>query len=222
MKKLMFCCLLLLIAATPVMATPTIGDTVTVKYTNVDPRATVKIYTAANPNGVTVYAGIYNLKVDGEAFASFCIDVGDQTTTQAVSYDVVRLTDAPDPWVGPMGAQKAVDLTKLLSASWNDNMTATQAAGLQLAVWEIVTETPGNSYDLAGGAFRADSSAARTQAAAYLADMASYQGALKPFVALANAQYQDYVIPGIPAPGALLLGSMGISLVGWLRRRRMM
>lgn len=53
-------------------------------------------------------------------------------------------------------------------------------------------------------------------------DASNTIGAIDLFGNGASPVYYDdlRLIPPIPAPGAMLLGSIGVSLVGWLRRRR--
>lgn len=79
-----------------------------------------------------------------------------------------------------------------------------------------ITTTWGNTYDLSGATVKMV--IMRTGGGGVIEDVTAYLDDFTldglPFVVEC-----DYIAP-IPAPGAILLGSIGIGLVGWLRRRR--
>ena len=218
MKKVMWTIgVVSLLLATSAYANLSIGDTVSVAYVNVS-GGTVVIYTPEYTGGINVYTGVYNIKVNGIATPSFCIDTVEESSTAANPYIVAALKDAPINSGPTMGATKAADLSKLLGAYWTNSLSNAEAAGLQLAVWEIVAENSMNSYNVTSGTFYAADGAVRNQAKIYL-DTLSSLGCAGSFLALTNDGLQDYVVR-VPVPGAILLGGIGVSLVGWLRRRR--
>lgn len=232
MKKLVIGCFLAAVMCVPAMADFTIGSSVDVKYLSVDPAGTsMNIRSRGHDGGV--YTGIYKITVNGENYDAFCIDIHDYAPTTVEKYTVQLLENTPDPTAGPMGTTKATELTKLLSANWKGGMTSIEKAALQLAVWEVVDEyngTYGNptepyTYDLTSGDFyvHLGDKNITDQATLYLGTISSYDGPMYNFVGLTNNDkanyYQDYVVR-IPAPGAILLGSIGTALVGYLRRKR--
>jgi hypothetical protein len=162
-----------------------------------------------------VSAGIYRLRVDGVLQDSFCIDLADTTTTNVVQYSTTSLANAPDPTLGPMNAEKADTISKLWSMAYSPNMTQSQAAALQLAIWDSVVD---NDHNLSTGNFRVTGNDYGAQT--LLNNLATYTGDGTNLIALTHSQYQDFAIAAVPAPGALALGSLGLTLIGWFRSRR--
>jgi hypothetical protein len=110
---------------------------VTVEELGVVPNEVVSI-TSLTLGTVDVYAGINKLLVNGVATDGFCIDPFHWSATGVQNYDSEPLSSSPKPPGGPMGSAEAKKIEQLWQYAYAPTMSAAQAAGLQIAIWEII------------------------------------------------------------------------------------
>jgi hypothetical protein len=134
----------------------------------------------------------------GQNFDAFCLEPDQELPSLPnVAYTVVDLESAPPEGsgVGTMGAAKANQVRELWArfraAVGTDN---TKAAAFQIALWELVADT---GKDLAGGAFKADTTTAtglavKNQAQAWL-DQVNGAGPKANLLALTSPCDQDQI-----------------------------
>jgi hypothetical protein len=134
-------------------------------------------------NGV-VGAGIKHLVVGGQTMDGFCIDPFTGAVGSSQGYSFVPLTQAPEaPWT--LNSTKAVEIKDLWAMFYSPNMSQKNAAGLQLAIWEIVG---GSSFQVIGKDYHASE---------MLAELHSYTGPGADLIALTGPD-QDYVVQTPP------------------------
>jgi hypothetical protein len=203
-KPLRITALVLLLGPLPSRATP-----VTVEDLGVSPNEVVSIRTSGS-GAESVYAGVVNLRVNGEVKPGFCIDPFHQSLSGPQSYTLEPLSAGPKPPGGPMGDAPAMEIAQLWQQYFSPTMGAADAAGLQIAIWEVVgggsfTLNQANDYGASGmlGWWSDNRSTAPA------ADLQAVTG-----------PGQDYVIDSVPDGGttAMLLGGALWGLL-WVRRK---
>src|SRR5438874_4348297 len=134
-----------------------------------------------------VGAGIKNIHVDGVQMDAFCIDPFTMALRSSPGYRFVRLTKAPEaPFT--LSASEATEISDLWAMFYNPGMKENKAAGLQLAIWEIVG---GDDFSVIGKDYGAN---------LMLAALGSYSGPGAVLSALTGPG-QDYVVLAPPGQG---------------------
>src|SRR5438132_1312671 len=146
--------------------------------------AHISLYTGFN---AFVRAGTKKIRVDGVQMHAFCIDPFTVALHSSPGYKFVPLTKAPEaPWT--LSASRATEISDLWAMFYSPNMTTNKAAGLQLAIWEIVG---GNDFTVIGKDYGSGS---------MLAALQNYSGPGANLIALTGPG-QDYVVPTPPGQG---------------------
>ena len=181
---------------------------VTVQEMGVGQNEVVQI-TSSTLGTAWVYAGIIHLTVNGTATDGFCIDPFHWSVTGPQPYNTEPLASAPKSPVNGMGAASALKIEQLWGHFYSHNMSNQDAAGLQIAIWEIV----------GGLNFQLDS-APDYGASTMLQWVSNNPNATPANLLAVTGPGQDYVIPCVPDGGttALLLGA-GLAAMAIMRSK---
>ena len=208
---------------------PGVAQALTVQQIGVSPRQIVNITTTIYPTvGApyawtgNVYAGVNQLRVGTDAGTNFvamngfCIDPFHFSRSSSTGYSYASLANAPKPPGGPLLPFQVTLIERLWGSYYSDALlNASTAAGLQIAIWNIVGaalgfHVNGNDYGAAG--FLAVVSAA------------NYSGPRTRLIALTGPG-QDYVVEAVPDAGTTV-GLLGLAFMsvfiarGWSMRRQ--
>jgi len=135
------------------------NDNVSINTVGVNNNCETAYISSSTPTGVVcndtdVYAGIIDLQVNGTAAIGFCIDPW-HDGSGTLTYNWESLPEGPKVADG-MGATTALEIEQLWDYYYSSSMSANTAAGLQIAMWELVDASI--SAQTAGYSFALDSS----------------------------------------------------------------
>jgi len=181
-------------------------------YNGMGLKDTVKVHAPGHlADNLTVHAGQLHVTYLGEDYDAFCVDIDQYVGTSEV--DEWTVYDLPQNG----------DLIAFLFETYADGVaTGVEAAALQVAIWEVLSETDDSFFDLTSGNFQILNNAPVVAlATTYLATVpGSYTPIIEPVV-LHSETKQDVIISGgqVPEPASLSVLSLG-AVLSLIRRRR--
>ena len=168
-----------------------------------------------------VLAGLFMLKdkVTNTPFQAFCIDVYHTLGNTPGKYETTGTS-----W---FSTKATTAIQKLYNTAYSAVDSALEAAGFQLALWEIVTEDSKNSYSLSSGWFKASANASIiNQANSYLSGLTGAETAKYDLTFLKSTSKpkgQDLLTAtpsAVPVPASVLLLAGGLAGLGGMARRK--
>ncbi|MGP8198871.1 MAG: hypothetical protein ACLQU4_05145 [Limisphaerales bacterium] len=170
-----------------------------------------------------VYAGINTLQITDNGNTTinngFCIDPFHWSISGPADYSTVPLIDAPkdaDQYSVQLNAFTATEIEDLWALYYSPTMSSPNAAGLQIAIWELVSSNAVATGNLPAADAVSITSIYDSVATNDLDSLATFNGSPANLIALTGPG-QDYVIAAVPDGGetfimlALTLGGLVVA-----------
>jgi len=188
-------------ALTAWTATSAKAQSIIVAEDGVGANEIVNISSSTLGNNLEVYACAIDMLVDGLQTQGFCIDPWHWSLDGQMTYTPEALALGPkNP--GPMGAGVALEIEQLWEEYYSPTMSNSNAAGMQIAIWDLVTASVEIASD--GASWYSLNSGNDYGASAMIAWVESDPTAAAANLVAITGPGQDYVVQASVLPNATI------------------